>query len=154
MVRDYVGDMWEDVLPHIEDSIRSGEFSMIATVLNLSENLWAEVPATKVDIHHLQAKDFQKWMRKQVRTLGRKAEVATRSTNAVEMWLKELGLTTVSFQSGGDMWFGEGGNEDAYTGWISLIHYMTDEDGNAILTAGEWLNIANIEQPETYLIVR
>jgi hypothetical protein len=107
-----------------------------------------------IRLEELQAKHFQKWMRKQVRLFGRKAQVATCSTNAVEMWLKELGLSTVSFQSGGDMWIGDGGNEDAYTGWTSLIHYMTDDDGNAILTAGEWLDIASLEDSETYLIAR
>src|SRR5579884_2641046 len=53
-------------------------------------------------IESLTAADFAKWVRKQVRQFGRKAEICNQQYSAVEMWLRELGFV-VSFICGGEV---------------------------------------------------
>lgn len=103
------------------------------------------------NINNLQAKDFAKWVRKQVRQFGRKAEVANIQYSAVEMWLQELGFANVTFIAGGEV---EVNGETLYTEWASCCYYMFNEEGLMETAAGRWLEIVNLEQPESYLIAR
>ncbi len=118
--------------------------------LNISEDIWAEVETHIVDINKLQAGDFQKWVRKQVRTNGRKTEIATIQFTAVEMWLKELGIEA-GFIAGGEV---EIDGQRVISEWTNIGYYMFNDDGLMELTAGRWLEIASLEQPEYLLIAR
>lgn len=109
-------------------------------------------PIVKVaDINELQVKDFAKWLRKQARQYGRKAEIATVAKTAVEIWLAELGLGDVEFICGGEVHIG---NEYLFSNWQGIGYYMFDEDGKMVLTIGEWLKIAETDLQEDYLIGR
>ena len=103
------------------------------------------------NINQLQAKDFAKWVRKQVRQFGRNAEIASIQFSAVEMWLKELGFEHVTFIAGGEM---EVNGSRLYSDWTNISYYMFDEEGLMELKASRWLEIANLERAEDYLIAK
>lgn len=123
---------------------------MIATILNISEDIWAEGPVTKVDIHQLQMKDFAKWVRKQVRLFGRKADICNQQYSAVEIWLHELGIDA-GFLAGGEVSY-EG--EYLFSDWQACGYYMFNEDGRMETSAGRWLQIVEWDNQEDYLIGR
>ena len=100
-------------------------------------------------IEQLQTKDFTKWVRRQVRQFGRKAEIANIQYSAVEMWLKELGFEDVVFISGGEV---EVDGEKFFSEWTATSYYMFNEDGMMETAAGRWLDICQLDNQEAYLI--
>jgi nicotinamidase-related amidase len=101
-------------------------------------------------IESLTAADFAKWVRKQVRQFGRKAEICNQQYSAVEMWLRELGFV-VSFICGGEV---EVDGEWYVSDFQTIGYYMMDEDGMMEEKAGRWLDIVSLENLDGYLIAR
>jgi hypothetical protein len=101
-------------------------------------------------INELQAKDFSKWCRKQVRQFGRKAEICNQQYSAVEIWLKELGIEA-GFICGGEV---EYERQRFTSDWQAIGYYMMDEEGMMETKAGRWLDICELENQEAYLIGR
>ena len=82
-------------------------------------------------LNELQAKDFTKWVRGQVRQFGRRADIADIQFSAVEYKGQKL-----------------------FSDWSSISYYMMDEDGMMELKAGRWLDICLLEDQGAYLIAR
>ena len=118
----------------------------------ISDDLWM-LPIEHADIRELQAKDFAKWLRKQVRQYGRKAVVGSIQTCPVEAWVKEITGTEISFICGGEVEI-EGQDEKQYTDWTATSYYMMDEEGLMVVEAGRMLDIISLDDPEAYLIAR
>ena len=116
----------------------------------ISDDLWT-LPEAHADIRELQAKDFAKWLRKQVRQYGRKAIVGSIQTCPVEAWVKEVAGIDIAFICGGEIEI-EGRME--YTDWTATAYYMMDEEGLMVVEAGRMLDIISLDNPEAYLIAR
>lgn len=120
------------------------------------DDLEKEEQTIDAGLMNLQAKDFVKWLRKQVRLFGRKAEVGNAQVCPVEAWAQELGYN-VSFICGGEV---EVKNEHGVcthfttTEWTATSYYMYDEDGLMVTKAGKMLDVALLDVPEAYLIAR
>ena len=109
----------------------------------------------KKSINDLQAKDFAKWLRKQIRENGRKAEVGSIQTCPVEAWVKEILGIEIGFICGGEIEVYNGNERQVlYTEWTSTSYYMMDEDGQMVIEAGKMLDIIALDDPEAYLIAR
>lgn len=104
------------------------------------------------DIRELQAKDFAKWLRKQIRQLGRNVQVGSIQTCPVEAWVAEVTGTKINFICGGEIEIE--GQEMQYTDWTATSYYMMDEEGLMVTTAAAMLNVINLDKPEAYLIAR
>ncbi len=115
---------------------------------DLSDDLWTP-PEKSVDIHALQAKDFTKWVRRQVRLFGRRADICNQRYSAVEIWLQELGIAA-GFISGGEVTLD---GQIIVSGWQAIGYYMFD-DGTMEVKAGRWLDICQSEDQEGFLIAR
>lgn len=98
----------------------------------------------------LQVKDFTKWVRKQVRQFGRKADICNQRYSAVEFWLQELGISA-GFICGGEVCYG---TDILPSGFQTIGYYMMDEEGMMEVKAGRWLDIVALENPENFLIAR
>lgn len=99
-------------------------------------------------INELQAKDFAKWVRKQVQAFGRKGDICNQQESAVEVWLKELGIEA-GFICGGEV---EYNCQPLSSDFQAIGYYMFDEQGMMETKAGQWLDICSLENPEAYLI--
>lgn len=107
------------------------------------------------NLNQLQAKDFAKWLRKQIRENGRKAEVGSIQICPVEAWVKEAAGIAVGFICGGEVEVYSGNDRQVlYTDWTSTSYYMMDEEGQMVIQAGKMLDIINLDNPEAYLIAR
>ncbi len=108
-------------------------------------------------INDLQAKDFAKWLRKQVREYGRKAEVGSNQTCPVEAWVKDVCGIAIEFICGGDLIVcGEIAYYDQhlFTDWTATSYYMYDEEGQMVIQAGAMLDMIALDDPQAYLIAR
>ncbi len=123
--------------------------AVVVTQDLISEDLWT-LPEAKVDIHQLQVKDFTKWVRKQVRAYGCRAEIANIRFSAVEMWLQELGIEA-GFVCGGEV---ELDGQVLFSDWQAIGYYMMDEEGMMVIEARHWLDICLLENQDDYLIGR
>ena len=105
-------------------------------------------------MNDLQAKDFARWLRKQVRLCGRHAEVGSIQTCPVEAWVKEVTGIEIAFICGGEIEIE--GRMDAleYTDWTATSYYMFDEEGQMVIEAGAMLDMIALDDPESYLIAR
>src|SRR5713226_3733833 len=120
----------------------------MAIAFEINEDVWQ---APRVNLNKLQAKDFVKWLRKQIRLYGRKAELCSPSDTPIEDWLQELGYS-VSFIVGGELNLNNG--TIVTSGWVNIGYYMNDEDGNMVVKADEMLKVAELEQCDAYLIAQ
>ena len=119
---------------------------MIVYQLELNEDLWA-TPKQVVDLSNLTAGDFAKWVRKQIRLLGRKSEICTSHKSAIDFWLEELGVKA-TFLCGGELQIN---NEIIPTNWVSMGYYFIT-DGVVETKASKWLEIVESENTEETLL--
>lgn len=100
----------------------------------------------------LKAKDFAKWLRKQIRQHGRNIQVGSIQTCPVEAWVEEVTGMKINFICGGEIEIE--GEAMQYTDWTATSYYMMDEEGMMVTTAAAMLNVINLDKPEAYLIAR
>jgi hypothetical protein len=123
---------------------------MIATTTTTQMTTMTATATATRTIEQLQAKDFIAWLRRQVRTYGRKFEVGDQQHCPVEVWLAELGYQVI-FIAGGEIELEDG--RKLTTDWTSASYYMYNEETNLMETkAGKWLDIMAYEAPEAFLI--
>ncbi len=121
---------------------------MIAYKLELNEDL-GSAPKRVADLRKLQAKDFAKWVRKQVRLNGRKAEICTTHKSAIDFWLEELGVRA-TFLCGGEI---EINGQVVVSNWTNIGYYfITDEVVET--KASTWLEIAESECQNEYFLTK
>jgi len=120
---------------------------------------------SKIDLSSLKGKDFIKWIRKQVRQLGRRSVVGfvgDHVDNPVEMWLKDLGFKSAQASSMHYLISDDQEFELDYR-FAGLLMMVCDQGPACDLNAYEYAEISAYEMlqhtlelldPEAYLVAR
>src|SRR5690349_12653981 len=99
-------------------------------------------------LNELQAKDFAKWLRKQIRVSGHRFEVGSIQVCPVEAFVKEITGVEIGFICGGEIEIRGDERQVVTTDWTATSYYMMDEDGMMVIEAGKMLDIILLDDQE------
>lgn len=120
-------------------------YEQVMTIL--STDPWTGDPFVLHGLQPLTVGDYQKWLRKQVRLYGRRAEVGTTLRSPVDLFVKEVTGLDYRLQASGDAEVYVGNVRYVLDGPQVLAYYLYNEDGLLITKAGAALDCAMLENP-------
>lgn len=118
----------------------------------LSVNPFTGEPLVLNKVRSLTVRDYQKWLRKQIRANGRRAELGNACLAPVEAFMKECSGLDCNMIAGGEVEVHVGDTRyELFTQATDLAYWLYDDDGNLITTAGKALDVALLVDPTLLL---
>jgi len=121
----------------------------------ISNDIWNEQP-TQPDfskLFSLTCGDYQKWLRRQIRLNGRRAEIGNAQHSPIDIFVKETTGFDFVLLAWGEINVSVNGKDYEFTSNATdLAYYIYSDEGEMITTAGKALDMAMYEDASTLIV--